>query len=98
MMDREDRISILIDSLFTLVSSFNTALDRLDALTDGNVALYEQHQELITRNQEAFTLAREDFFRKIIEAEVNKHNHKDQQHSKGRMQFGSDIVRKAKRS
>ena len=85
-------------SLCNLVSSLNAVLDRLDTLTDRNEELYEQHQELIRQNQEAFKLAREDFFRRLIEAEVNKYTHKDQQQDSRRVHFGSDIVRKAIKS
>ena len=87
----KDEMTTLTECLFTLVSSFNTALDRLDELTD-------RHEQLIDHNEIAFKLAREDFFRRIIEAEVSKQTHKDQKQNTRRVQFGSDIVRKSKRS
>ena len=91
MNKHEDSTFTLKDCLFTLVSSFNTVLDRLDVLT-------ERQEEFLLKNEEVFKLAREDFFRKLIEAEVNKEMEKNKQ-SKGRgVKFGSDIVRKARNS
>ncbi len=68
----EERINTLIDSLSTLVCSFNAALDRLDTITDMIEGLSVTHEELIDKNIEAFKYAREDFLRRIIEVEVNK--------------------------
>ena len=100
--NNNDSIVTLKDCLFTLVSSLNTVLDRLDILTDRNEALIEMQEKLISQNQKAFELAREDFFKKIIEAEVdkhaNKHTHNNKQSAVRRINFGSDIVRKVKRS
>ena len=68
----EEKIKVMTDCLFTLVKALNTTLDRLDALTDRIQALYEQHHVLIANNQQAFIMAREDFFRRLITAEVEK--------------------------
>ena len=97
----ENRINKLSDCLFTLVSSLNSVLDRLDLLTDRIQQLYELHQDLISQNQEAFKFAREDFLRRLIEAEVEKHRKQqgsNKQSNQRRINFGSDIVRKAKKS
>ena len=97
----------LTDCLSTLVSMLNTVIDRLDMTTDRHAALFELHQELVSRNQEAFALAREDFLKRLIAAEVEKHRTKQKatdkhkysnQPNQGRVNFGSDIIRKAKRS
>ena len=96
-MSKEDKTINLMKSLCNLVSSFNAVLDRLDTLADRNEELCESHQELIRQNQEVFKLAREDFFRRLIEAEVNKYTLKNQQQDSRRIHFGSDIVRKAKK-
>ena len=94
----DEKSKSLLNSLFILVSSFNTVLDRIDIVTDRNEQLFEMQERLITQNQKAFELAREDFFRKLIEAEVDKHTTKKEQSNVRRANFGSDIVRKAKRS
>ena len=65
-------MKVMTDCLFTLVKALNTTLDRLETLTDRIQALYEQHQVLIVNNQQAFILAREDFFRRLITAEVDR--------------------------
>ena len=97
----ENRVNTLSDCLFTLASSLNSVLDRLDLLTDRIQQLYELHQDLISQNQEAFKFAREDFLRRLIEAEVEKHRKQqgsNKQSNQRRINFGSDIVRKAKKS
>ena len=68
----EDSTAKLKNCLFILVSSYNTVLDRLDNLTDRIEDLSDVHERLIIQNEEAFKLAQEDFFRRLIEAEVNK--------------------------
>ena len=60
-----DEKTTLWECLFSLVSSFNTALDRLDTLTN-------RHERLLSKNDEVFNKMREEFLRKIIEHEVNK--------------------------
>ena len=92
-MTTGDRLSTLKDCLFTLVRSFNAALDRLDTLTNRNEDLFKVHQELISQNERTFKLAREDFFRRLIEAEVNGEAQKNQQSKERRTKFGSDVVR-----
>ena len=82
----DNRTPMQKDCLFTLVGAFNAVLDRLDVLT-------EKQEELLNRTEEVFKLAREDFFRRLIEAEVNGEAQKNQQSKKGRTKFGSDIVR-----
>ena len=50
-------------------------------------------EKLFLKNEEVFKLAREDFFRRLIEAEINKEIQKNQQSKERRVKFGSDIVR-----
>ena len=97
----------LTDCLFTLVSMLNTVIDRLDMTTDRHAALFELHEDLVNRNKEAFALAREDFLKRLIKAEIEKHrmnrrtmgkHEVNNQPYQGRTNFGSDIVRKAKTS
>jgi hypothetical protein len=78
----KEKEKTLTDCLFILVGSFNTALDRLDMLTDRIERLFEILERLITQNEKAFELAREDFYRKLIEAEVNKHSSKHSNNNK----------------
>ncbi len=81
-----EMVDKLIDYLFILLSSLNTLLDRLDTITD-------RQETLLQKNDEVFTKMREEFFRKIIEHEVNKEIEKNK-HSKERSKkFGSDVVR-----
>jgi len=87
----EDRDKTLTDSLFTLVDSLNTALDHLDSIT-------ERHEKLINENDEVFTKMREEFWRKVIEIEVNKEIEKSKQSTKKESTFGSDIIRQARGS
>ena len=82
----EEKISILTECLFTLVDSLNTVTDRLDTLAD-------RQEELLLNNKETFKLAREDFFRRLIEAEVNKNIDINKKRSK---YFESDTIGKTK--
>ena len=66
----DEKSKSLFNSIFTLVSAFNTVLDRIDIVTDRNEQFFEIQERLITQNQKAFELAREDFFRKLIEADL----------------------------
>lgn len=87
-MNRENN---LIDCLFSVVDSFNTALGRLDALAD-------KQEEIIKINNAVFTKMREEFFKKVIEFEVNKEIEKNRKNKERSVKFGSDIVREAKSS
>ena len=80
----EDRIKTLIDCLFTLVGSLNTVLDRLDNITD-------RQETILQKIDEVFTKSREDFFRRLIEEEVNREIEKNK--LKGSEKFGSNTVR-----
>lgn len=67
----EEKINALIDCLFKMVDSFNTTIDRLVILTD-------RFEGIIQKNDEVFTKMREEFWRKVIEDEVNKNIEKDE--------------------
>jgi len=82
----EKKINTLIECLFTIVSSFNAVVDRLDILTD-------RHEKLLKRNNDVFTKIKEEFWRKVIEYEVNKEIQKNQKSKERSVKFGSDIVR-----
>ena len=60
-----DKLSTPTECLFSIVSSFNSILDRLDILTD-------RLEELIFKNDQVFSEMREEFFRKVIQYEVDK--------------------------
>ena len=61
----EDKLNTLTDCLFTLAKSFNAVVDRLDTLAD-------KQEEIIKNNDAVFSKMREEFFRKVIQAEVDK--------------------------
>ena len=78
----EEKINILTECLFTLVDSLNTVVDRLDTLA-------EKQEELLLKNEAIFKLAREDFFRRIIEAEVDKEMERSKQKNEFSKQHSS---------
>ena len=100
----EDGTETLKNFLWRLLTSHNTVLDRLDNLTDKIQELSWEHDRLISQNKEAFKFVREDFFRRLIEAEVNKgakknkQTAKNKQHNERRANFGSDVIRKPKKT
>lgn len=46
---------------------------QLNTITEKNIEILEQNKALVSKNAEAFKLAGEDFTRRIIEVEVQKH-------------------------
>jgi hypothetical protein len=80
----EEKKKTIIDSLFILAGTLNDVVDRLDTVTDRN-------EKLTQKNDEVFTKAREDFFRRLIEEEVNRAIEKNK--LKGGNKFGSNTVR-----
>ena len=61
----DERLDTLIECLYALIDSLNTVLDRQNILTD-------RHEMLIQKSEEVFIKMREEFWRKVIEYEVNK--------------------------
>lgn len=64
-MGEKARTSTLTECLFTLVDLLNTVVDRLDILAN-------KQERILIKNEEVFKLAREDFFRRLIEVEVDR--------------------------
>ena len=65
MTMNEEKINTLTECLFSLVNSFNSVVDRLDTLA-------EKQEELIKNNDSVFTKMREEFWRRVIQIEVDK--------------------------
>lgn len=68
----DDRMDKLIDGLFTLAKSLNAVVDRLDIVVDQLFDLADRQAENSKANDAVFTKMREEFWKKVIEFEVNQ--------------------------
>lgn len=85
----EDSISTLRDCLFILINSFNAVLDRLDIIA-------ERQEMLLETNETLFNKVKEEYFKKIIENEVDLETVKNMKAKNGSTKVGYDVIRKTK--